>query len=54
MDEVKDMVRQWLDMRDLQQNNEEAEFKAREDAEERNEQVRRDFAEMGRVYDPYN
>lgn len=51
MDEVKDMVAQWLTHRG---DNEEREFEAREDAEERNEQVRRDFAEQGRMYDPYD
>ena len=48
MDEVKEMVNQWLDLR------EEREFKKEEDAALRNEQVRRDFAEQGRMYDPYD
>lgn len=48
MDEVKDMVQEYLDAR------EEREFKAQEDSEMRREQVRRDFAELGRTWDPYD
>ena len=50
MDEVKEMVSEWLKFRN---DNEEREFKISEDAEMRNEQIRRDFAEQGRMYDPY-
>lgn len=50
MDEVKEMISEWLKFRN---DNEEREFKISEDAKMRNEQVRRDFAEQGRMYDPY-
>ncbi len=48
MDEVKEMVSQWLALR------EENEAYAERVRAELNEQVRRDFAEMGRMYDPYD